>query len=150
MVQLVKNPAIAIADLRKKGSARLFLAETSYRRGDFESTFLAFDKVRELQPEGPAAEQVGLAGWFFELGNPWRYGWCYHVPPTSRTCSRLKQQKWSLWQMNLMLYATSCRCRWGGGWSVPAGTQPALRLSPAAARYPLQSAVFDSGSNMKQ
>lgn len=39
--------------------SRLFLAETSYRFGDFEQTFLAFDRVKALQPEGPAAQQVG-------------------------------------------------------------------------------------------
>lgn len=39
-------------------SCRLFLAETSYRFGDFEQTFLAFDRVKALQPEGPAAQQV--------------------------------------------------------------------------------------------
>ena len=37
---------------------RLFLAETSYRAGDFETTFLAFDRVQTLQPEGQAAEQA--------------------------------------------------------------------------------------------
>eukprot|EP00435_Cladocopium_sp_Y103_P071038 s839_g36.t1 len=42
----------------RRAEAWLFLAETSYRAGDFETTFLAFDRVRELQPEGQAAEQA--------------------------------------------------------------------------------------------
>ena len=53
-------PSLPITDLfpTKIFSCRLFLAETCYRFGDFEQTFLAFERVKALQPEGPAAQQV--------------------------------------------------------------------------------------------